>query len=450
MTKKLFVSECGHFLQYSDGQPFFYLGDTAWELFHRLNREEAELYLKDRAQKGFTVIQAVVLSEIGGLDVPNANGDLPFHDYSPARPNDKYFNHVDYIVNKAEELGLFIGMLPTWGRYWSSSNFTVGNNEKKSIFKQENAKSYGKFLGKRYSDKPMIWVLGGDRNVKNEEERNIIEAMARGLRAGDGGENLITYHPMGPGRSSELWPDAEWLDFHMSQSSHGAKDHDNGIFTFADYQLEPAKPTIDAEPRYECIPVGFYYKNVNQSDRFDDFDCRQAAYWSMLAGACGHTYGNNNIWQMWTPERDPVIQANTPWYEALNHPGAFQMGIMKRLFETRPFTKLVPDQNELVVDGPDSGSAKIRAGLARDGSFALIYSPYGKSFTINKNMIRARNIKELWFDPRYGNFYHSLTSECKAFQTYVPPTSGRGNDWVLILEDEAANFSMSIFTEKIN
>lgn len=67
----------GHFLEYADGCPFFYLGDTTWELFHRLNREEANFYLEDRARKGFTVIQAVVLAKLDGLNTPNAYRDVP-------------------------------------------------------------------------------------------------------------------------------------------------------------------------------------------------------------------------------------------------------------------------------------------------------------------------------------------------------------------------------------
>ncbi|HUT17637.1 MAG TPA: DUF4038 domain-containing protein, partial [Anaerolineae bacterium] len=105
-------------LQYADGRPFLYLGDTAWELFHRLNAEEAEQYLENRAAKGFTVIQAVVLAERGGLEEPNANGDRALRDDDPAQPNEPYFRHVDWIVDRAEALGLVVGMLPTWGRYW--------------------------------------------------------------------------------------------------------------------------------------------------------------------------------------------------------------------------------------------------------------------------------------------------------------------------------------------
>ena len=63
------VSENRRFLVHADGSPFFYMGDTAWELFHRLNREEAEKYLENRRRKRFTVIQAVALAELDGIRV---------------------------------------------------------------------------------------------------------------------------------------------------------------------------------------------------------------------------------------------------------------------------------------------------------------------------------------------------------------------------------------------
>ena len=119
-SQNLKVSESGRYLMKEDGSLFFYMDDTAWELFHRLNKEEADLYLKDRAEKGFTVIQAVVLSEAGGLDDPNAEGDIPLNNNDPADPNQDYFKHVDYIVEKAESLGLVVGLLPAWGSCWSS------------------------------------------------------------------------------------------------------------------------------------------------------------------------------------------------------------------------------------------------------------------------------------------------------------------------------------------
>src|SRR5205807_1704636 len=107
---RLQVSANRHFLVREDGSPFFYLGDTAWELFHRLKREEADRYLQDRAARRFTVIQAVVLAELNGLSDPNPYGHLPLQNNDPTRPNEDYFRHVDWIVNRAEALGLYIGM----------------------------------------------------------------------------------------------------------------------------------------------------------------------------------------------------------------------------------------------------------------------------------------------------------------------------------------------------
>src|SRR5688500_10157743 len=104
---RLKVSDNKRFLVREDGSPFFYLGDTAWELFHRLNREEADRYLDDRARKGFTVIQAVALAELDGLNDPNAYGHKPLINNDPAKPDVKdedYWDHVDYVVNKAGSL----------------------------------------------------------------------------------------------------------------------------------------------------------------------------------------------------------------------------------------------------------------------------------------------------------------------------------------------------------
>jgi len=137
---RLRVSENGRFLVKQDGSPFFYLADTAWGLFH-YNREDVDLYLKDRVDKRFTVIQAIV-AHWGGLDSPNAYGQTVFVNKDPARPNEAYFQQVDYVVDKAESLGLYVAMVPLWCKEYV--------NEKGSILTQQTAASYGKFLASRY------------------------------------------------------------------------------------------------------------------------------------------------------------------------------------------------------------------------------------------------------------------------------------------------------------
>jgi hypothetical protein len=112
---------------------------------------------------------------------------------------------------------------------------------------------------------------------------------------------------------------------------------------------------------------------------------------------------------------------------------------VRRLFESRPFQKLVPDQS-IILDGPAHGGAKIRAARASDGSFALVYSPRGEQFTIRVNVIRTSRICQTWFDPRTGTSKVLHTTDTPGFQTFVPPTRGRGNDWILVLDDATAGF----------
>jgi hypothetical protein len=218
---RLRVSDNHRFLVTEDGRPFFWLGDTAWELFHRLNREEAARYLEDRAKKGFTVVQAVALAELDGLGDPNPYGHRPLVDNDPTRPDLKegpgndYWDHVDWIVEKANSLGIYVGFLPTWGDKWNKK-WGVGPE----IFTPENAAVYGEWIGKRYRDRGIVWVLGGDRPVETDAHREILRAMARGLRKGDGDAHLMTLHPTGGDGSSKYFPDEAWMDFQMRQNGH--------------------------------------------------------------------------------------------------------------------------------------------------------------------------------------------------------------------------------------
>ncbi len=172
------VSDNHHYLL-RDGKPFFWLGDTAWELFHALSRDEADRYLERRAEQGFTVIQAVALAELDGLNTPNANGDKPLLNNDPTTPNDVYFRHVDYIVDKAADLGLTIGLLPTWGdkidKRWGKGPV---------IFTPETAKGFGRYVGNRYKNRSnIIWIMGGDRNPETTAQQTICRRYRRRWRS---------------------------------------------------------------------------------------------------------------------------------------------------------------------------------------------------------------------------------------------------------------------------
>lgn len=424
---KLKVSDNHRYLITHDGEPFFYLGDTAWELFHRLDLEEAEIYLRDRAAKGFTVIQAVVIAEHGGLTVPNAYGHLPLSDMDPARPNEPYFTHVDAIVKRAEELGLYTGMLPTWGDKWNSKWGTGP-----VIFTPSIAYAYGEWLGRRYAENDIIWILGGDRPVENDIHRDIIRAMAMGLREGDGGNHLMSFHPSGGHSSSEYWHEESWLDFNMLQSGH-ERNKDNYTMMTADYRLSPVKPCMDAEPAYEDHPSGFDLNN----GYLDDYDVRKGLYWSLFSGAFGHTYGCHDIWQMLQEGRKPVTFARTPWHQAKDFPGAQQVQYARLLVESRPYLQRIPDQ-ALIASDPGAGTHHVRATRHEDASYAMIYLASCKPVTIDLDIMSRKRVTVTWYDPRTGEFRSGGEVQGYGKQEFIPPLVWP--DWVLVLDDAECHY----------
>jgi hypothetical protein len=367
-----------------------------------------------------------VLAEQDGLRTPNAYGEPPLHDLDPERPNEKYFEHVDYVVDGAAALGMFVGMLPTWGDKVGPKYWGVGPK----VFTPENARAYGRFLGRRYRDRPIIWILGGDRPAKTSPLRAVWRALAEGLREGDGGRHLMTYHPMGGQSCASYWPpDEPWLDFHMIQSGHSRRNAPNYEMVAADRALTPTKPTLDGEPCYENHPVAF----KQGTGRFDDRDVRQAAYWGVLAGACGHTYGCHEIWQLWEPGRKPITFAQTPWREALHLPGAAHMRHVRALFESRDLTSLVPDQS-IILAGQGRGGNHVQAARASDGSFLFVYLPTGRPVTIDTAQLAGPRAVAHWYDPRNGSWSRIGEHTTSSPRDFTPPSAGRGNDWVLVLD----------------
>ena len=435
---KLKVSDNHRFLVTESGKPFFWLGDTAWELFHRLNREDAERYLKNRAQLGFTVVQAVALAEMNGLNAPNAYGHRPLKDNDPQQPDEDYFKDVDWVVAKANSLGLYVGFLPTWGDKWNQK-WGCGPE----IFTPQNAEVYGEWLGKRYKDSGIVWILGGDRPVENDTHKEIIRALARGLRKGDSGAHLITLHPFGGSGSAEIFQNEEWLDFNMRQNGHQAEFTGRYDQTRGDYDRTPIKPVIDGEPIYEDHPVSFKAKEFGHSIASD---VRRPLYWDLFAGACGHTYGNHAVWQFFDPKHfEPINAPLMPWFEAINQPGAAQMQHAKHLLLSRPFLTRVPDDSVIVADTvptcvPGAGRYRFVATRDVEGRYAMVYAPVGRAFKVRMAVINNPKIKAWWFNPRNGKatFIGTFTNQDE--REFISPDAGEMLDWVLVLDDAAKHY----------
>lgn len=437
-AQPLKVSDNQRFLVDQDNKPFFWLGDTAWELFHRLDREEADRYLEQRAQLGFTVIQAVILAELDGLNDPNPYGHVPLLDRDPEKPNEAYFEHCDYIIKKAAELGLHVGLLPTWGDKWNKKW-----GEGPEIFTPENAKAFGKYLGKRYKDySNIVWIVGGDRPLEEKVHGEIVRSMARGLRQGDEGNHLITFHPTGGQGSSQYFHDEEWLDFNMRQVGHTLRYTGRYDKIAEDYHREPVKPVLDGEPVYEDHPVEFRPDEYGHST---SADVRRPLYWDLFNGAFGHTYGHHSIWQMWQPGRNPINYPLMPWYEAIHQPGAEQMQFGRRLMESRPFLTRIPDNSIIVPDPvptavPGAGSYRFVATRDQEGTYAMIYAPVGRTFTVRMEVIQSPEVTAWWYNPRTGEAEQIDVYDNTGTRAFTPPDPGENLDWILVLDDKSKNY----------
>lgn len=432
------VSANGRYLMTADEKPFFWLGDTGWLLFGKLDRDEAIKYLDDRKEKGFNVIQVMLLHEVPSVNVYGDSSVLNKNVATPAVTKGKdfkdstqydYWDHVDFIINEAAKRELYMALVPVWG-----------TNVKQKLVGLEQAATYTKFLANRYKNNwNIIWLNGGD--IKGSEQMEVWKTMGDILRKNDP-NHLITFHPRGRTASSDWFHNEQWMDFNMVQSGHRRYDQDtskneqkhygedNWKFIEADYAMKPVKPTIDGEPSYEHIPQGLHDP---KEIRWADYDVRRYGYWSVFAGAFGYTYGHSSIMQFYeTGDPGANYGVSIVWQDAMNSLGAQQMKHLKNLMLSRSFFDRVPDQT--LIAGTN-GDKYERVIATRGENYIMAYTYTGKDFSLNMGKINGEKVKATWFDPRTGK--ETVLGEIvnKGVQKFNPPGEPKnGNDWVLILE----------------
>jgi hypothetical protein len=458
---QIHVGDNKRYLVRKDGKPFFWLGDTNWELFHRLTREEAEELISVRSEQGFNVLQAVALAELEGIRKPNRYGDYPLNNEDPTQlaitpgndPADPYaydyWDHVDFVISKAASKGMYIGLLPTWGDKVTPM-WGVGPR----IFTIENAEVFGRTLATRYQNNwNVIWILGGDRGVvykqktegvdKEQDDRPIWRAMAKGIEDVLGKDAFITYHPWGGSdRTSKTLHGEDWLDMNAFQSGHGARETEAWLWVKEDLEKTPPKPTLDMEPCYEDHPVNPWDgKWTRQRGYFNAYDVRARIYRTVFAGACGVTYGHHQIWQCYDPALfDPINIGDTVigWKKALHAEAATQMKHLKNLMLSRPYFSRVADQTLIQSDPGKDYIDIILATRDENKRFAMIYIPQNRPVTVNLTRVSGSNKNVWWYNVRNGQAIREKSVSRKSTAKFTPPSTGQ--DWVLVIDDASMNY----------
>ncbi|MFV0564724.1 MAG: glycoside hydrolase family 140 protein [Flavobacteriaceae bacterium] len=432
-TPRIKVSDNGHYFQTEDGKPFFWLGDTGWLAFNKLNRDEIKVYFKDRKEKGYNVIQIMTVHSLG---VANVYGDSALvakdlskplvtegNNFNNAQAYD-FWDHIDYTLGIAKEEGLYLGMVPVWGSPVSDGEVTL-----------EQAKTYARFLAERFKNHDnIIWLNGGDTfGNKNTEIWNAIGSILKTANP----ERLVTFHPRGRTDSSDDFHNENWLDFNMFQSGHRRYDQDdteraygedNYKYVRVDFNLKPIKPTLDGEPSYEGIPQGLH---DTLQPLWNDNDLRRYAYWSVFAGAAGFTYGNNHIMQMHENHTKPeAYGSKTYWVNALNDLGATQMVHLKKLMLKFDYFNRIPD-TDLVAN---QGEKYNHIAATRGNDYALLYTYNGRAIKVNMGKIKGNEVEASWYNPKTGETTKIGNVENKGVQDFKPlGEQADGNDWVLVL-----------------
>lgn len=427
----------GRYFCYADGTPFFWLADTGWLLPERLDRDEAAGYLQRAADAGFNVVQIQTINAVPAFNAYGQSSHPYGWDFSKIDSlGYGYWQHLDYIVEEAAKRNIYIGMVCIWGGLVKGGKMDL-----------QQAKAYGEFLADRYGGRPnIVWIIGGD--IKGDVRPEVWEALASSIRAIDD-SHLMTFHPFGRTSSDRWWHNAPWLDFNMFQSGHRAYDQirgdgddtaaaaqaeDNWRYVEHALSLSPRKPVIDGEPSYEDIPHGLHDVTL---PRWTAADARRYAYWSVFAGAAGHTYGHNSVMQMYKPGYTPAYGASTAWYEAQDAPGYNQMRHLRRLIEAFPFYSRIPDQS--VIAG-DNGSRYDRAIAARGDDFLLVYTYSGKPISVDISSISGPSKIAWWYSPVTGSV--DLIGEFPDGVYEFDPSNMQSDDSdrVLIVCDAAKNY----------
>ncbi|PJM75951.1 hypothetical protein CSQ87_02745 [Bifidobacterium simiarum] len=450
--RRLKISEDRRYFEYEDGEPFAWLADTAWTLPQRIMWQDVEHYMRLRRAQGFTVAQIVALDPERDVLMRTPSGCPALHDGDLNQPNEEYFAYLDRILEAAERHGLYVLLLPVWGQLVVGDNW-MGETFEKTVT-EENARGFGEWIGRRYRNRSnVLWCLGGDRQPihKGVDYRNVWRRLAEGLAKGVLGADLryddpdprwrdlpLTYHACheletGECSTMSYWTDDEaWISYIMLQSGHGV-DARNFDLIAKEYDRARPMPVWDGEPAYEMMPTSW----PDFTQFHDSWMVRRRAYWGLLSGAFGHTYGHCSVWSsIGERERDAMFRKT--WFEALTDEGAGQMRYLRDAMESLGLGRCRPCR-DVLAENPDDLEHHMQAAMSADGEALLVYLPSGGEAILHRTRVSElfcqspEGLGVLWYSPRNGDRCEGRLIEEDSRLVGVAPTAGRGEDWLLVI-----------------
>ena len=422
-------------------KPVFITGDSAWSLITQLNNADVEVYLTDRASRGFNYIWVAAADNNFQSNVPNSAGDVPFNGPDFTSEDAHYWEHVDYVIRRAEAHGITVALAPAFvGLSADLGYLTSYQRSSDSVLT-----AYGEFLGNRYKGFPnIIWAMGGDVDPSTGVVPKL-SALATGIRSQDTVHLFVAegepQHAATDTFAGTTWMDLNWLYFHTTNIPSGAA---------ANYLRSGSPPSFLGEGWYE------------NEHSLTELQLRQQGYWAVLSGAYlgNGGFGNNPLWYF---NGGPHAQSGDPsWKNQLGSAGSLAQEYLGKLFRSREHWKLVPDlEHTIMTAGYDSrsflsstkeslrsfirrrpfrlGSTSAVAARTDDGHTIIAYLPNGNASTVVIDMNRITDLQSRamgwWFNPRNGSNVLIGTFTTSGSHKFTPPDA---QDWVLVIDSLSA------------
>jgi hypothetical protein len=433
------------------GRPVFIAGDAPQMLSIQLtNPADIETYLADRQAKGMTLIW-VELVDYGnhgnGTTEDDAFGNNPWDggaDFTGMAKATRYWAHQDDVIQRAAAHGITVLANVDFNNAYSGCTEPFASSLLSSS--PSTLYAYGKFLGSRYRDYPnVIWMMGGDSSAALCGARLVTQQgyIAKGILSEDH-YHLICAEATN-GASGNTWglpiPDSTPNWSRLSWLSLGTiyTDGGNGAVSFSVQVAEtlaqtsemnstrPFMPYFVIEDPYELNAIGA---------NFTERQFRQAWYTEVLSGAMlGRLFGSRGIW----PFGSPCCQARgVAWRADIDRQPSKEQAILGRLFRSREFWKLVPDQNHAVLTGGYGPAATLATcACTLDGETCIVYDPLGNRQDLQIEMSHfSGKVHGWWFNPSAATTTNLGTFSNSGTRTFTPPD---GNDWVLVLDRASAH-----------
>jgi len=392
-----------HHFQYQNGEPVWFMGETAWALFtdnadEKHERTEVESFIRTRSTQGFNALHSMLLSEAAWGN----RGGMPFTEMSTQNLNPEYWKEVDERIKFANDNGIVVGLMLAWGDKNRKVPFPW------RLFPDlDDRKRYARYIAARYSAYNVYLIVSGEwhgevrtrPSTEEEMKKEFIEIGAE-LDRWEPHGRMIGIHPMTSHGSVREFNEADWMSFGDYQQNYDML-HERMLES-----MKFNKPVVNSEYAY-------YLRDQNSDGKPDKEN-------SMDIESIRHS-----SWDIAMSGGYLVTGFGTTYFGGYRDPGPFdidapknddwetQAEIMKGFFTKLKWWELKCHDELLKCSMPLSSDRRIEGVKAppqtaywlltdMKDTFILYTRGLNKEITILPELIPSGNFKAVLFNPATG------------------------------------------------